>query len=265
MTLPRLGLGTWPMDDREAESVVAQAISLGYRLIDTAENYGNEAGVGRGMRASGVAREEVLVTSKFNKRWHGVDLVGEAISSSAERLGVSYLDLMLIHWPNPRQDKYTEAWKGLIAAQKAGLVRSIGTSNFKPAHLQRLFDETGVWPEVNQIELNPYVTRAQSRAFHEQHGIITESWAPLGGSGNGVLRDPVVTEIAQRYGKTPGQVVLRWHVEVSAVPIPKTSDPQRLKENLDLFGFSLDQADVAAISALDRGEARATDSDRFGH
>ncbi len=263
--MPRVGLGTWPMSDREAETVIAQAIGLGYRLIDTAENYGNEAGVGRGIRASGVSRQDVFVTTKFNRRWHGANLVAEAVSRSCDRLGVDYLDLMLIHWPNPAQDRYVEAWEGLAAMLKEGRVKAIGTSNFKPAHLDRVIAETGVVPDVNQIELNPLVTREAARSYHEKHGIVTESWAPLGGGGNSVLREPAVRDIAARIGKTPGQVVLRWHLELGAVPIPKSSNRDRLADNLDVFGFELEPADIEAISALDQGEAMAADSDAFGH
>lgn len=263
--MPRVGLGTWPMSDREAETVIAQAIGLGYRLIDTAENYGNEAGVGRGIRASGVSRQDMFVTTKFNRRWHGASLVAEAVSRSCDRLGVDYLDLMLIHWPNPAQDRYVEAWEGLAAMLKEGRVKAIGTSNFKPSHLDRVIAETGVVPDVNQIELNPLVTREAVRSYHEKHGIVTESWAPLGGGGNSVLREQVVRDIAARIGKTPGQVVLRWHLDLGAVPIPKSSNRDRLANNLDVFGFELEPADIEAISALDRGEAMAADSDAFGH
>lgn len=263
--IPAIGLGTWPMDDREAERAVATAIEAGYRLIDTAENYGNEKGVGRGIRASGVPREEIFVTTKFNRRWHGVELVAEVFEQRAEALGVDYLDLMLIHWPNPGHDRYVQAWQGLVALRDKGLLRSAGVSNFKPAHLERLRSETGVLPEINQIELNPYVTRDSARAYHQRHGIVTESWGPIGGGGNRVLSDPVIAGIAARIGKTEAQVVLRWHIQLGLVPIPKSGDPRRMRENLDVFGFELSADDVAAISALDRGDENASDSDAFGH
>jgi 2,5-diketo-D-gluconate reductase A len=263
--IPRLGLGTWPMDDGEAESAIAVAIESGYRLIDTAENYGNERGVGRGLKASGVPREELFVTTKFNKRWHGVDLAAEAFERSADRLGVDYLDLLLIHWPNPQQDRYVEAWQGLARLLERGRVRAIGTSNFKPSHLERIITETGVTPDVNQVQLSPEVTRESTRAFHAQHGIVTESWSPIGGQGTGVLREPVVLELAERYGRTPAQMVLRWHIELGLVAIPKSSNPQRLRENLDIFDFALSPDDIAAISALDQGDAAGADSDTFGH
>jgi 2,5-diketo-D-gluconate reductase A len=263
--MPRLGLGTSPMDDRAAEMAVAAAIELGYRLVDTAENYGNERGVGRGLNASGVPREELFVTSKFNKRWHGVELAAEACERSADRLGLQYIDLLLIHWPNPQQDRYVQAWQGLARLLEDGRLRAIGTSNFKPAHLQRVIAETGVVPDVNQIQLSPTVTRESARAYHAQQGIVTQSWSPIGGQSNDVLREPVVVEVAKRHGRTPAQVVLRWHMDLGLAAIPKSSDPVRLRQNLDVFDFSLSTDDVAAISALDQGDAAGADSDVFGH
>jgi 2,5-diketo-D-gluconate reductase A len=265
VAMPRIGLGTWPMDDAEAETVIATALGLGYRLIDTAENYGNERGVGRGIKASGVPREDVFVTTKFNKRWHGVDLAREAFERSAERLGLEYLDLLLIHWPNPGQDRYVAAWEGLLRLLEEGLVRAIGTSNFKPAHLERIITGTGVAPDVNQIQLSPLLTRDGARGYHAGKGIVTESWSPLGGAGTDALREPLIVELAERYGRTPAQVVLRWHVELGLVAIPKSSNLERLRQNLDVFDFPLAEADVAAISALDQGEDAAADSDAFGH
>lgn len=263
--LPRLGLGTWPMDDAEAETVIAAAIESGYRLVDTAENYRNERGVGRGLKASGVPREELFVTTKFNKEWHGVELAAEAFERSADRLGLDYVDLLLIHWPNPQQDRYVEAWQGLIRLLEDGRVRAIGTSNFKPTHLERIIAATGVAPDVNQIQLSPLVARESARAYHAEHGIVTQSWSPIGGQGTDVLREPVVVALAERYGRTPAQIVLRWHMELGLVTVPKSSNPERLRQNLDIFDFSLAAEDVAAISALDRGDAAGADSDLFGH
>jgi 2,5-diketo-D-gluconate reductase A len=265
VAMPRIGLGTWPMDDAEAETVIATALGLGYRLVDTAENYGNERGVGRGIKASGVPREDLFVTTKFNKRWHGVNLAREAFERSAERLGLDYLDLLLIHWPNPAQDRYVAAWDGLLALLEDGVVRAIGTSNFKPGHLERIMSETGVAPDVNQIQLSPLLTRDGARAHHAAHGIVTESWSPLGGAGTDALREPLIIKMAERYGRTPAQVVLRWHVELGLVAIPKSSNLERLRQNLDIFDFSLSAEDVDAISALDQGEEAAADSDAFGH
>jgi 2,5-diketo-D-gluconate reductase A len=264
-TIPRLGLGTASMTDDEAEATVATAIQAGYRLFDTAENYGTEVGVGRGMRVGGVERADLFVTTKFNKGWHGVDLVEKAWAASAERLGVEYIDLLLIHWPNPEQDRYVGAWQGLVNLLESGKVRAIGTSNFKPAHLQRIIDATGVVPDLNQIQLHPGVTRVAAREFHARHGIVTESWAPLGGEWEDLLAEPVISELAERLGRTPAQVVLRWHMELGLVTVPKSSNPERIAQNIDVFDFRLEPEDVATLSGLDRGEEAAFDSDRFGH
>jgi 2,5-diketo-D-gluconate reductase A len=263
--MPRLGLGTWPMDDAEAERVIAEAIGLGYRLVDTAENYGNERGVGLGLKASGAAREDLFVTTKFNKQWHGVDLAAEACQRSLDRLGLDYLDLLLIHWPNPQQGRYTEAFQGLVRLLESGRVKAIGTSNFKPAHLDRIIEATGVIPDVNQIQLSPFTTRLETRAYHKERGIVTQSWSPIGGSGGEVREDPLVVGLAEKYGKTPVQIVLRWHLDLGLAVVPKSSNAERLEQNLDVFGFELDPDDVMALSALDRGEASAADSDEFGH
>src|SRR5690625_1168944 len=262
--IPVLGLGTYPLDNNEAERVVARALEVGYRLIDTAENYRNEEGVGRALRASGVERAQVFITTKFNAEWHGEDLAARAFEASARRLGVDYIDLLLIHWPNPEQDRYVDAWRGLISLREAGLVRSIGVSNFKPAHLQRLLDETGGTPDVNQIQLNPLVSRAELREFGQRHGIVSEAYSPIGKGGE-LLEEPAILEIAERLGRTPAQVVLRWHVQLGNVAIPKTGNLERLRENLDVFDFELTDADMRASSALDRGEGSAVDSDEFGH
>lgn len=261
--MPRLGLGTWPMNDAEAAGTVALALDLGYRLIDTAENYENERGVGEGIRRAAVKREEIFVTTKFNRKWHSVDGVRQACEASLERLGLDYIDLFLVHWPNPDQDRYVEAFEGLVKLQEAGLVRAIGTSNFKPAHLQRLF-ERGLCPQVNQIHLDPWHARADHVEAHVAHGIVTESWSPLGRAG-AMLQDPAIVDVATHYGRTPAQVILRWHTQLGYVPIPKSSDPQRLAENLDVFGFELTAEELAAIAALDRPDPQMLDSDVFGH
>jgi 2,5-diketo-D-gluconate reductase A len=263
--MPQIGLGTSPMDDAATERAVAQALELGYRLVDTAENYGNEEGVGRGVVASGVPREQVFVTTKFNKRWHGVKEARVACERSLERLGLDYLDLLLIHWPNPGQDRYVDAFAGLIELRENGLIRAAGTSNFKPAHIDRVIAETGQAPEVNQIQLNPLVSREGPRAYDSAHDIVTESWSPFGGGGVEVLRHPTVVEVAERVGRLPAQVVLRWNVQLGLVAIPKSSDPGRLEANLMVFDFELSAPDMAALSALDQGEESATDSDVFGH
>ena len=262
--MPALGLGTSPMGDGQAEAIVAAALRAGYRLIDTAENYRNEAGVGRGIRASGVDRDEVFVTTKFNERWHGEAEAQQAFANSAERLGLDRIDLLLIHWPNPRKDRYVEAWRGLLRLLEDGKVRAIGVSNFKPAHLDRLLGETGVAPHVNQIELDPTHSRPEERAYHAAHGIVTESWSPIGAGGD-LLADPTIVDVARRRSKTPAQIVLRWHVQLGLVPIPKTSKPERLAENRDVFDFELDEADMDELASLDGGDEGVTDADRFGH
>ncbi|GAA1987573.1 aldo/keto reductase [Isoptericola halotolerans] len=261
--MPLLGLGTWPMDDAESAVAVRTAIESGYRSIDTAENYGNERGVGRGVRDAGIDRSELFLTTKFNKRWHSVEGARQACEASLERLGVDYLDLLLIHWPNPGQDRYVEAWQGLVRLLEDGVVRAVGTSNFKPAHLQRLLDATGVAPDVNQINLNPYATRDATVAFGTDHGIVTEAWSPLKPAT--MLDDPAITQIATTHGATPAQVVLRWVTQRGLVTVPKSSSPERQRENLAALDLELTADELATISALDRGEAHVTDSDEFGH
>ncbi|MER2134012.1 MAG: aldo/keto reductase [Arthrobacter sp.] len=263
LELPALGMGTWPLDDSQAADAVATAVEVGYRLFDTAENYGNEAGVGEGIRRSGIARSEVVIITKFNKQWHSRDGVRRAFSASAQRLGTEYIDLLLVHWPNPGQDKYVEAVLGLADLLAEGMIRGIGVSNFKPAHLQRLAD-AGVIPDLNQIQVDPRHVREASRQANNRLGIVTESWSPLGRDG-GLLEDTVVTALAAKYGKTAGQIVLRWHVQQGLVPIPKASTPAHLTENLAVFDFTLEEAEIADLSALDTGEAGILDSDSFGH
>lgn len=262
--IPLLGLGTWPLDDAGAETAVARALESGYRLVDTAYAYGNERGVGRGLRASGLPREEVFVTSKFDLQWHSVDGVQEAFRMSVDKLGTDYLDLFLIHWPNPGHDRYVDAYRGLVRLLEQGHVRAIGISNFKPAHTDRVLDATGVVPDVNQIELDPRHVRAEVRAYHAEKGIATESYSPLG-QGRGLLQEPVVVRLAERRGRTPAQVVLRWHVQQGLIAIPKSADPDRQRENLAVFDFELTAEEVAELAALDRGEGDVTDSDSFGH
>ena len=263
LELPTLGLGTWPMDDAGAAVAVRTAIESGYRLVDTAENYRNEAGVGQGLRDSGVAREDVVVTTKLNRRWHSVEGVRQAWENSVRLLGVDYIDVFLIHWPNPDQDTYAQAWEGLGQLLEEGKVRAIGTSNFKPAHLDRIVAATGVVPDVNQINLNPYALRTESVAANAAHGTVTESWSPIKPAS--MLAEPAIVAAADAHGVTPAQVVLRWHTQHGYVPIPKSSHPARQAQNLAIFGFTLTDAELAAIDALDKGESHVTDSERFGH
>ncbi|MFI1002950.1 aldo/keto reductase [Streptomyces galbus] len=245
-TIPAVGLGTWPMDDAEAERAVAEALGLGYRLVDTATNYRNETGVGRGLAHAGVDREEIVVTTKLPGRHHGYEETLASFEESRRRLGVDHVDLYLIHWPLPRVDRYVDSWRAMIKLREEGLVRSIGVSNFTPGHIERLEKETGVLPSVNQIELHPLFPQDALRAFHAAKGIVTESWSPLG-RGSELLEDPAVVSVAEAHGVTPAQAVLRWHVQLGALPIPKSADLGRQRANLDVFGFELDADQVAAI------------------
>ncbi|MFD7136664.1 aldo/keto reductase [Streptomyces sp. NPDC059894] len=251
--LPALGLGTWPMDDAQAEEAVAAALRQGYRLIDSAVNYRNETGVGRGIARAGVPREEIVVTTKLPGRHHGYEETLASFEESRRRLGVDHVDLYLIHWPLPRVGRYVDSWRAMIKLREEGLVRSIGVSNFTAGHIERLEKETGVLPSVNQIELHPLLPQDELRAVHEAKGIVTESWSPLG-RGSDILADPAVVSVAEAHGVTPAQAVLRWHVQLGAVPIPKSSDPGRQAANLDVFGFELDAAQTAAIA--DRAHRR---------
>jgi 2,5-diketo-D-gluconate reductase A len=262
--MPALGLGTSPMDNDETEATVAAAIGAGYRLIDTAENYRNEQGVGRGIRASGIDRDEVFVTTKFNERWHGGEEAQQAFVNSAARLGLDRIDLFLIHWPVPAKDRYVDAWRGLVQLLDDGKVRAIGVSNFKPAHIDRLIDETDTVPVVNQVQLDPRIARPDQRSYHAARGIVTESWSPLGQGGD-LLAEPAIVGLSEKRSKTPAQIVLRWHVQLGLIPIPKTSKPERLAENIDVFDFELSPAEMAEIAELDRHGVGAVDSDRFGH
>jgi 2,5-diketo-D-gluconate reductase A len=262
--MPQLGLGTWPMSNKEAERAIVTAAEAGYRLFDTAYAYGNEEGVGRGLRACGVPREELFVTTKLNGEWHGIEGAQEAWVASTKRLGVDYIDLFLIHWPLPRQDRYVDAVRGLAKLLDGGRVRAIGGSNFKPAHLDRVVAESGIIPDVNQIQLSPYTTRDEARAYHAEHVIVTQSWSPLG-LGRELLRDTVILEIAGRHDKSAAQIVLRWHIQLGLSVVPKSANPQRMVENIEVYDFELSEDEVAALSALDRGEAFADDSDVIGH
>lgn len=260
--IPRIGVGTWPLDDEQVKAMCLSAFEIGYRLVDTAENYRNEAGVGEAVRASGLPREEIFVTTKFNREWHGDPLRG--IEGNLSRLGLDHADLILIHWPNPDQDLYVRAWEGLVEARERGLTRAIGTSNFKPTHLERIIDATGVTPDVNQIQANPYNDRADERAFHARRGIVTEAYTPLG-TGSGLMGEPRVTEIAEAHGVTPGQVVLAWHFGSGLLPIPKSANPERLAQNFASLEVQLTDEEIRALSELTDPEYTVTDSDDFGH
>ncbi|HEY8753182.1 MAG TPA: aldo/keto reductase [Arthrobacter sp.] len=264
-SIPQLGLGTWPLDDAQASAAVVHAVEAGYRHIDTAVKYGNEAGVGNGIRASGMDRSEIFVTTKLDGQFQGGDRAVAGLEWSLSRMGLDYVDLLLIHWPLPARDEFISTWKTFERLQAAGKVRSIGVSNFKPAHLERLLAETDVVPAVNQIQLSPAITRAAAREFNAGHGIITESYSPLGGSGAGLLGAPVLAQLGEKYDKTPAQLVLRWHIEQGLAVIPKSGNPERMRENLDIFDFSLDAQDLAELAILDDGPDAGNDSDATGH
>lgn len=263
--LPVLGFGTWPMVGAECTAAVRTAIEAGYRLVDTAENYGNEDAVGRGLRESGLDRRDVFITTKFNKRHHSVDGVRRTWQASIERLGVDYVDMLMVHWPNPDQDRYVDALSGLKVLLDEGLIRAIGVSNFKPVHLRRVLDETGIEPDVDQIQLSPYATRTASRAYNDEHGIRTQTWRPIGGTKDGLRSDPLLAEVGRRHDKTPTQVVLRWHVQQGLATIPKSATPERIAENIDIFDFELTTDELASISALNRGEVDLLEPETFGH
>ncbi|MEU0915490.1 aldo/keto reductase [Streptomyces althioticus] len=252
-TIPALGLGTWPMDDAEAERAVTTALEAGYRLIDTAANYRNETGVGRAVAGAGVPREEIVVTTKLPGRHHGYEETLASFEESRARLGLEYVDLYLIHWPLPRVDRYVDSWKAMVKLREDGLVRSIGVSNFTPAHIERLEKETGVLPSVNQVELHPFFPQDELRAHHADKGVLTESWSPLG-RGSQLLDDLAVAAVADAHDVTPAQAVLRWHLQLGALPVPKSSDPERQRANLDVFGFELDEAQMRTVS--DRAHRR---------
>jgi 2,5-diketo-D-gluconate reductase A len=263
-SIPQIGLGTWPLNDTEVARTIIVATELGYRHVDTAAKYGNETGVGAGIRSSGIPREEFFVTTKLDGTYQGDDRAVAGLDESLGRLGLDYVDLLLIHWPLPARDQYVSTWKTFERLLAAGKTRAIGVSNFKPAHLERLRAEADVVPAVNQIQLNPRVPRTEYREYDAAHGIVTESWSPLG-AGNDLLASPELVRIGAQYGKTPGQVVLRWHVELGLVAIPKSATPARLAENLDVFDFALSPDDVRAIGALSVGAAPGVDSDHTGH
>ncbi|GAA2118566.1 aldo/keto reductase [Kocuria atrinae] len=250
--IPQLGLGTYPMDDAEAEALIPEALWRGYRLIDTAVNYGNELGVGRGVQASGIKREDIFLTTKLPGRDHGTDSVRRSLEASLKRLGTDYVDLYLIHWPNPSVDRYVETWQTMIELRDQGLVKSTGVSNFLPEHLLRLEKETGEMPVINQVELNPQYQQELLREFHGEHKIVTEAWAPLGRKTD-ILQHEWIAEIARKQGRTPAQVMLRWHIQSNILPIPKTSDVTRMAENIDVFDWDLSDDQMRRIKMLHTG------------
>jgi 2,5-diketo-D-gluconate reductase A len=266
-SIPQLGLGTWPLDDAAVADAVVAAAEVGYRHVDTATRYGNEAGVAEGVRRTGLPREEFFVTTKLDGDFQGGDRAIGGLRAALDRMKFDYVDLLLIHWPLPARDEYVSTWRTFERLHEQGLARAIGVSNFKVGHLQRLAADTQIVPAVNQVQLSPAITRFAQRAYHEAHGIVTESYSPLGGQ-SGVrefLAEPAVQRVAARTGRTPAQVVLRWHVELGLVIIPKSSSPARLAENADVFSFELTTEDLADLATLDDGPDAGNDSDTTGH
>ncbi|NIZ90106.1 aldo/keto reductase [Kineococcus rubinsiae] len=260
--IPQLGLGVWQVPQEQTAEVVLTALNAGYRHIDTAAGYGNEAGVGDALRASGLAHEDVFVTTKLANEAHGREKALRAFDESMAKLQLEYLDLYLIHWPGLADD-YVETWQVLEELQREGRIRSIGVSNFQKTHLRKLFDETGIVPSVNQVEQHPYLVQDDLRAFNAEHGILTEAWSPLAKGGD-LLKEDVITSVAQELGKDPAQVVLRWHVQLGNIVIPKSVTPSRIESNIDVFDFTLTDEQVAAISGLNRDERTGPDPDTFG-
>ncbi|MGW0588664.1 aldo/keto reductase [Streptosporangium sp. NPDC002607] len=261
VSMPRLGFGVYQVPPPETAQVVSAALEAGYRSIDTAKLYGNERGVGEALAASGLPRDEVFVTTKLWNSDHGYDAALAAFDASMERLGLEQLDLYLIHWPTPARDLYVETWRALEKLYTEDRVRAIGVSNFQSAHLLRLIEECDIVPAVNQVELHPALQQVGLRKFHARHGIVTEAWSPL--AQGAVLVDPVIVDIAEKYGKTPAQVVLRWHLDLGNVVIPKSVTSSRIRENLDVFDFALTDEDIAEIAKLDAGTRIGPDPDTF--
>ncbi len=260
--IPQLGFGVWQVPDDQVDAAIATALEVGYRSIDTARLYGNEEGVGRAIEASDLARDDLFVTTKVWNDDHGFESTLAAFDASLGRLGLDVLDLYLIHWPTPAKDNYVDTWKALLKLRDDGRVRAVGVCNFEIDHLQRLQNETGELPAINQVELHPYLQQAPLREFHAANGILTEAWSPLA-SGGSVLADDVIRGIADKHGVTPAQAILRWHTQLGNVVIPKSVTPSRIAENFDLYGFELDGDDLAAFVPLDRSERTGPDPVEF--
>lgn len=260
LMIPAIGLGTYKLNGNAGATAITNAIQAGYRLIDTAYNYENEGTVGEAIRRTSVPREELRITSKLPGRYHTYDKAVTTIQESLYRANLDYYDLYLIHWPNPKQDLYVEAWQALIDAKKWGLIRSIGVCNFLPEHLERLEKETGVLPSINQIELHPHFNQEEQRKWHEENGIVTQSWSPLK-RANEALEMDTLGEIAKYHSKTVSQIILRWHYQLGLVSIPKSASPERQIENLNIFDFTLRDVDMEKISALTRPDGRIRNQD----
>ncbi|MCR2822266.1 aldo/keto reductase [Lederbergia panacisoli] len=259
-SLPVVGLGTYSLRGNAGANAIKQAIDIGYRLIDSAYNYENEGTVGEAIRRSSVPRDQLIITSKLPGRYHSYEKAVLAIQESLYRADLDHYDLYLIHWPNPKQDLYVEAWQALIDAQKWGLIRSIGVSNFLPDHLERLDKETGVMPSVNQIELHPFFNQEQQRKWHEENHIVTESWSPLARAKT-IQENETIKKIAEQHNKSVSQIVLRWHYQLGAVSIPKSASPTRQLENISIFDFSLDENEMNMMAELTRPDGRMNNQD----
>jgi len=252
--IPQIGFGVWRLAERDAPAIVGEALRVGYRHIDTAQGYDNEAGVGEAVKRAEVPREEIFVTSKLRTRDQGYDNAKRSFEASLKRLGLDYMDLFLIHWPVPAQDKYAETWKAFVDLQKEGRLRSIGVSNFLPEHLDRIIGETGVAPAVNQIELHPYYQQRDVRDYHAQKGIAIESYSPLGSGA--VIGDETITQVSRKHGRSVGQTIIRWHLQQGLIVLPKTATHARVRENFEVFDFELDAEDMARIDVLDRPDGK---------
>ncbi|QHT45619.1 aldo/keto reductase [Bacillus sp. SB49] len=260
MKVPALGFGTYELNGNKGAEAIGSAIHAGYRMLDSAYNYENEGTVGEAVRRSSVSRDQLLISSKLPGRYHEYDKALTTIQESLYRAGLDYYDFYLIHWPNPKQDMYVEAWQALIDAKRWGLVRSIGVCNFLPEHLERLKKETGVLPSINQVELHPFFNQEEQRAFHEEHTIATQSWSPLARAGK-VMEEETLQEIASHYNKSVTQVVLRWHYQLGAIAIPRSTSPTRQRENCAIFDFSLTDTEMNKISSLSVPDGRMNDQD----
>lgn len=253
-TAPQLGFGVWQIDDDIVADVVQTALELGYRSVDTAAIYANEAGVGRGIAQSGIPRDHLFVTTKIWNTEHGHELTRSAFDASLDKLGLDYVDLYLIHWPVPKVNQYVQTWEVMIQLRDEGRAKSIGVCNFNANHLEKLLDKTGVLPVVNQIELHPLFQQTALREFHAENGIVTEAWSPLG--RNTLWNNPTLTALAQKHQRSVAQIILRWHLQLKNMVIPKSVTPARLQENRNVFDFRLDGDDMAAIAALDSADGR---------
>ncbi|MFC7341526.1 aldo/keto reductase [Saccharopolyspora griseoalba] len=262
-SIPQLGYGVFQVPADEVVDPVRSALDAGYRSIDTAKVYGNEEGVGKAIAESGISREDLFITTKLWNDDQGYDSTLKAFDDSLARLGLDYVDLYLIHWPVPGKDLYVDTWKAFQEIHKSGRAKAIGVSNFQIHHLRRLFEETDVVPALNQIELHPNLPQAELRAFHAEHDIATEAWSPLG-RNNGLLDSETITNLSEKYGKTPAQIVLRWHIQLGNVTIPKSVTPSRIEDNISIFDFELAEDDMAAITALETGERVGPHPDELG-